>query len=118
MDVSRILVIDSDDELCESLDLLWASYGLTVHTCRNTREGGKIARSSGVDACLIERGKDAARFVAEVRDLGAGIVLLTGAPLGDSDATDAAREAGADGYEGKPFEAMAVLRRIRALAKS
>lgn len=115
--ISRILVIDNDDALCGSLDLLWSSYGITVHTCRNVREARKLARTLAVEACLLEAGEGLATFVSELREIGVKVVMMTGGPLENDELARVLGETGADGYQGKPFEAMELLRRIRTLAK-
>lgn len=118
----RILVVDEDRALCESLDLLLESYEFELRTCRDVREARKVAADFAPGVVLVELKvpeADILRFCKEMRAVEppAPVVLLTVQGLDAVTVGKAVASAGADGFVEKPFEAMAVLRRARSIAE-
>lgn len=121
MEIQTVLVVDEDTDTCEGLVLLWSSYGLTVHTCRNLREARKLAPAIKAQAILLSDAgtKDGiAGFLKELRKKKRKlkfVSLITGEPMLQVEATTLVAEAGADGWVEKPIAAMATLKRLRLI---
>ncbi len=111
MAANTLLVVDESAALCESLDLLLSSYGMTVHTCRSVREARKLATS--VTPGAKPPGDDVKSFVTDIKSAGACAVLLMGQDVPRPEAGTLAIESGADGWVDKPFSALTVLKRLR-----
>jgi len=114
----RILIIDDDDELRQSL-----SEQLTLHEefetalASTASEGLKLARSGHIDLVLLDvglpdlDGREACKLLRRGGFKGP-IVMLT-AQISDSD-TILGLESGANDYVTKPFRLGVLLARIRA----
>ncbi len=115
-----ILVVDESRDLCESLDLLYTSYGHTVHTCQDIGAAREIIKGPGADAVLIETcppAPEVAQFIKEIRTAGPSLILQTGSDVSPHRAAEIVAASDSDGWADKPLDAMGVIRRLRLLAQ-
>lgn len=111
MELKRVLIVDESAALCESLDLVLSSYGQTVMTCRDVREASKLEH---FDAYVIEA-KDGVDAFAQARRDAGSVVLLMGRDVSRDEAQQRVAAAGAHGWAQKPFEALGLLKTLRAI---
>lgn len=118
MTARKILLIDDDDELRETLTEQLALYEeFEVHTEASATKGIQAARGEHVDLMIMDVGlpdMDGREAVKLLRKSGfkSPIIMLTGHDT-DSD-TILGLEAGANDYVNKPFRFAVLLARMRA----
>ena len=117
----RLLVVDEDAALCESLELLLKSYEWTVRTCRDVGQARKVAAdlAPGLVLCELRLPEaDILRFCREVRAVEppVPVVLFMTQGLDAIVVGQAVARTSVDGFVEKPFEAMALVRRAESIA--
>lgn len=116
----RILVVEDDRELSQTIGILLRKERYTVDACYDGEEGLYLARQGGYDAILLDRmlpGLDGLSILTALRrdEIHTPVLLLTAlGAVGDKvDGLDA----GADDYLTKPFDARELLARLRAMLR-
>jgi len=107
--MTRILVIDDDDNLRSMLRLILESLGFAVLEAANGNEGIAVFKNSGADAVitdLIMPGKEGLETIVELRKINPGLLIV--AMTGDQQANAGsnlrmARYLGAKSVLVKPF---------------
>ena len=116
----RVLVIDDDGELLDSLSLVLGAHGHTAVTARGGRTGLALAERDRFDAIICDINMPDLDGFSICRTLRASgnrtpLVLLTSR---DGDIDEAlGLELGADDYVTKPFSARVLMARLAALAR-
>jgi DNA-binding response OmpR family regulator len=117
-----VLVIDDDEAVRSSLEMLLEAYGFQTVLARDGRQGMAAFRASTPDIVLIDLMmpvQDGIETIALMRQEWpeARIVAMSGAAgIGDWSGLSAALKVGADHAIEKPFEADALLAILRAVA--
>ncbi|HSC28382.1 MAG TPA: response regulator, partial [Vicinamibacterales bacterium] len=118
--VARILVIDDDAGVRESVRRMLQSAGYAVQTAATGEEGFELARQGGFDVVLSDMrmpglsGIDVLRRLREVR-VDASFIVMTG--FGTIDTAVEAMKLGAIDFVQKPFFRDELLMRVRAAAE-
>src|SRR3990172_1336504 len=115
--MSRILVIDDDDAVRESMQRMLRGAGYTVQTAASGEEGLAMARGGAFDVILSDMrmpgisGVDVLRQLREQR-VDSSFIIMTG--FGTVDTAVEAMKLGAVDFVQKPFFAEELLLRVRA----
>ena len=118
--MSRILVIDDDSAVRDSMERMLRSAGYTVHTAPSGEEGFSLARGGAFDVILSDMrmpgisGLDVLRKLREHR-VDSGFIIMTG--FGTVDTAVEAMKLGAVDFVQKPFFRDELLMRVRAAAE-
>ena len=118
--MSRILVIDDDSAVRESIERMLRSAGYTVHTAPSGEEGLILARGGSFDVILSDMrmpglsGLDVLRKLREHR-VDSVFMIMTG--FGTVDTAVEAMKLGAVDFVQKPFFRDELLMRVRAAAE-
>ena len=118
--MSRILVIDDDNAVRESIERMLRSAGFTVHTAPSGEEGFMLARGGAFDVILSDMrmsglsGLDVLRKLREHR-VDSVFIIMTG--FGTVDTAVEAMKLGAVDFVQKPFFRDELLMRVRAAAE-
>jgi len=116
MSVSRILVVDDDPAIRESLARELRAAGYAVTTADDGAEGEASAAREAPDLVLTDLAmpvKDGFALIAAVRGLGATPIIVISVRQQDPDKVRAL-DLGADDYVTKPFSVPELLARVRA----
>ncbi len=119
-----VLVIDDDEAVRSSLEVLLEAYGYEVVLARDGRQGLAAFRANSPDVVLVDLMMpvmDGMETIARIRREwpDAHIIAMSGGAGGGKwDALAAARELGADQAVEKPFEAEKLLALLRATTAS
>ncbi|MEZ2389508.1 response regulator transcription factor [bacterium RCC_150] len=115
-----ILLVEDDAALgpliCELLD-----DEFSVHLAINGREGLHLGLTGNWDAMVIDRGlpfMDGIALISALRSKGIATPILVLTALGATRDKVLGLDAGANDYMGKPFDAMELAARLRALTRS
>ena len=114
----RILLVEDDRPLAESLKYQLEDEGLTVDTCHNGEDGLYYALSVPYDLLLLDRmlpGSDGVALLQELRRRGSGVPVILLTALGDLSDKIEGLDAGADDYIVKPFAIEEIMARIRSV---
>jgi DNA-binding response OmpR family regulator len=116
----RILVVDDEHELVESLRHGLCAEGYVVDVAYDGREGLRLATAHPYRAVILDimlPGLNGYRLCAELRrrDVAVPVLMLT-AKDGEYDEAEAL-DTGADDYLAKPFSYVVLLARLRALIR-
>src|SRR6476660_5894751 len=117
--MSRLLVIDDDTDVRESIGRMLRSAGYTVHTAPSGEEGFTMARDGAFDVILSDMrmsgmsGLDVLRKLREHR-VDSVFIIMTG--FGTVDTAVEAMKLGAVDFVQKPFFRDELLMRVRAAA--
>jgi DNA-binding response OmpR family regulator len=109
--MTRVLVIDDDDNLRSMLRLILESLGFEVLEAGNGDEGLDLFKSSGADAVitdLIMPGKEGLETIVELRKINPGLLIIAmtgGQQANASSNLRMARYLGARSILVKPFSA-------------
>jgi two-component system response regulator HydG len=115
--MSRILIIDDDEAVRESLGRMLRGAGYVVQPARNGEEGVELARAGGFDVILSDlrmsgmSGIDVLRKLREGR-VDAAFIVMTG--FGSIDVAVESMQLGAVDFMQKPFFRDELLMRVRA----
>jgi DNA-binding NtrC family response regulator len=118
--VSRILIIDDDDQVRASTERVLRSAGYTVHTARSGEDGFSAARGGGFDVILSDMrmpgisGLDVLRKLRDAR-VDASFIIMTG--FGTVETAVEAMKLGAVDFVQKPFFRDELLLRVRSAAE-
>lgn len=116
----RILVIEDDKELCDTMAYHLKREGYEADTCYRGDEADFYLNEKTHDAIILDRmlpGMDGVTLVEKVRNMGSFVpVIMVTAMNGINDRIDGL-DAGADDYLVKPFAMEELLARIRALLR-
>jgi DNA-binding NtrC family response regulator len=77
--MTRVLVIDDDDNLRMMLRILLESLGCSVEEARDGNEGIALFKSSGADAVitdLIMPGKEGLETIGELKRINPGLMII------------------------------------------
>jgi two-component system response regulator HydG len=115
--MSRILIIDDDEAVRESLGRMLRGVGYIVQPARNGEEGVELARTGGFDVILSDlrmpgmSGIDVLRQLREGH-VDAAFIVMTG--FGSIDAAVESMKLGAVDFVQKPFFRDELVMRVRA----
>jgi two-component system response regulator (stage 0 sporulation protein F) len=114
-----VLVIDDDEAVRSSLEMLLEAYGYEVVLARDGRQGLAAFRANEPDVVLVDLMmpiQDGIETIALIRREWpeAFIVAMSGGGIGNWDGLKVALEVGADRAIEKPFEADELLDILRA----
>jgi two-component system, NtrC family, response regulator HydG len=117
--MSRILVIDDDPGVRESMERMLRSGGYTVHSAASGEEGFDLARGGVFDVILSDMrmaGMSGLDVLRKLRDgrVDAAFIVMTG--FGTVDTAVEAMKLGAVDFVQKPFFRDELLMRVRAAA--
>ena len=118
--MSRILVIDDDDAVRESMQRMLRAAGYTVQTAASGEEGLAMARGGAFDVILSDMrmpgisGVDVLRQLREQR-VDSSFIVMTG--FGTVDTAVESMKLGAVDFVQKPFFRDELLMRVRAAAE-
>jgi DNA-binding NtrC family response regulator len=118
--MSRILVIDDDTAVRDSMERMLRSAGYTVRTAASGEEGFVLGRDGAFDVILSDMrmpgisGLDVLRKLRELR-VDSGFIVMTG--FGTVDTAVEAMKLGAVDFVQKPFFRDELLMRVRAAAE-
>jgi len=117
--MTDLLVVEDDDQLRKALVLTLRSRGYTVHAAATGAEAVEQARTSRLDAIVLDLGLpdiDGLRVIEQVREESGVPIVVLSARRDQSDKVSAL-DAGADDYLTKPFGIEELLARLRAAAR-
>lgn len=109
-----ILVVDDDQDLLTLVSMILEAEGYTVNSATDGREGLRAVEKTMPDLILLDmkmpvmNGWEFAKEFHARFSTGTPVVVLTAA----ADAKKYAREIGAVGYIGKPFDLDSLLRTV------
>jgi DNA-binding response OmpR family regulator len=118
--VSKILVVDDDCVLAQSMEESLSAYGYIVDTANSAAEADGMIFVSSYDLIILDwqmPGMTGIDFLAKIRSKGIKIpvLMLTGMDTIDNKTTGL--DTGADDYQTKPFNTRELLARVRALLR-
>ncbi len=116
----RILVVDDEETLVDTLKRGLVAEGFAVDTCLNGLDGIELARSTPYDCIVLDimlPGLNGFKFTSILRaeEIWTPILMLT-AKDGELDEAEAL-DTGADDFLKKPFSFTVLVARIRALLR-
>lgn len=116
----RILLIEDDESLCETISFRLRREGFDVDVCRDGEEGLLFLRQGGHDLALLDRmlpkldGMEVLRK-ARLEGVATPVIFLTA--LGQVGDRTLGLNTGADDYIVKPFDFEELLARIRCVLR-
>lgn len=116
----RILLIEDDQLLAESLKYQLENEGFSVDLCLNGEDGLHYALEAPYDVVLLDRmlpGADGVTLLRELRRQGNTVPVILLTALGDLSDKIQGLDAGADDYVVKPFAFGEILARIRSVTR-
>lgn len=114
----RILVIEDDESLCESLGCHLIAEGFEVDLCYDGEEGLHYIEERAHDLILLDRmlpGMDGLSILKKIRSLGILTPVILVTALGEVSDRVNGLDCGADDYIVKPFAPSELLARIRCI---
>ncbi|WP_054743949.1 response regulator transcription factor [Cellulosilyticum ruminicola] len=116
----RILLIEDDEKLCESLVFYLNGEGYATDTCHDGLDTLSFIKQCDYDLIILDRmlpSLDGLNVLRQIRskEITTPVLMLTA--LSDIDNKVEGLDAGADDYLGKPFATQELLARIRALGR-
>jgi len=114
--MTRILVVDDDDQIRRSLDINLRTHGYAVDVVATGEDALRIAADAHPDLVLLDLGLpgiDGTEVIRGLRGWTDVPIIVLSAREGDA-AKVIALDAGADDYVTKPFSISELLARIRA----
>lgn len=116
----RILLIEDDSLLAESLKYQLEEQGITVDLCLDGEDGLHFALETPYDLLLLDRmlpGMDGVSLLQELRRQGNAVPVILLTALGDLSDKIQGLDAGADDYIVKPFAFGEIMARIRSVTR-
>ncbi len=116
----RILLIEDDDSLCQSLPFQLRQEGFEVDVCQDGEEGLLFAREQIHDLILLDRmlpGLDGMEVLSRMRREGITTPVIFLTALGQVSDRTQGLNLGADDYMVKPFAFEELLARIRCVLR-
>ncbi len=118
--MSKILVLDDDEKLADSIQEILISAGYIVDQANSVEEADPMLSEFTYDALIIDwvmPGMHGIDYVAKLRTRGfkTPILMLTG--MNSTEQKISGLENGADDYITKPFEGNELVARVRALLR-
>ena len=116
----RILIIEDDEKLCESLQFQLKREGILSDTCNDGEDGLDMIRQQAHDLVLLDRmlpSLDGLTILDRMRQeqIMTPVILVTA--LGDLNDKITGLNSGADDYLVKPYEFQELLARIRCISR-
>lgn len=117
--MTRILLVDDDESLCELLSEYLESEGFSVRSVHNGAEAVYVAQQESWDAIILDvmlpgmSGFDVLKRIKPLTDVP--VLMLTA--RGDDTDTVVGLELGADEYVAKPCSPRVLVARLRALLR-
>ena len=116
----RILVIEDNESVCEMIEMFFQKEGLNGEFVHDGLEGYQRFRSGAWDLLIVDwmlPGMDGVSLCRKVRSDGSDIpIIMLTAKDSESDQV-LGLEMGADDYVVKPFSPLALMARIKAVAR-
>lgn len=116
----RILLIEDDKNLCETISFQLRQEGYSVDICRDGEDGLYLARQGVHDVILLDRmlpGLDGMEVLSTLRQEGVGTPVIFLTALGQVSDRTQGLNLGADDYMVKPFAFEELLARIRCVLR-
>ncbi len=104
----RILLIDDDETIRDSLKMLFLGEGIRIDTAETAEEGIHALEKRSYDIIVTDYklpGMDGLTFLKRIRDLCPGAFKILMTAYGSSELLAASAEIGVDEYLEKPFNA-------------
>lgn len=118
--MSRILIIDSDKVLLESLKMSLEAEAYAVDTVHDGEKGSYVARTNDYDVVLMDvllPNKQGYQVCTDIRNAGKNVPILAISAVCDCEIKTKLLDAGADDYVTKPFSFDELRARLRALLR-
>jgi len=124
---SRILVVDDQEDILETVSFCFAQEGFEILTASDGHQALEVARREQPDAIILdvmlpkENGYQVARFLREDWQQGRlgkmpAILMLTARTVFDSEREEFLKTwSGADGFMYKPFDLDELMDRVKTL---
>lgn len=113
----RVLIVDDDPLVLDSLELLFTHYGWDVLAVDNGDTVIESLRPINYSLAIVDQRMDGSTGVDVIRELksrsDAPVFMLTGCV--DPYLRSAARQVGADGFFDKPVEALSMIKALEKL---
>lgn len=116
----RILLIEDDKSLCDSLKYQLEKEGYTVDMCHDGADGLHMICQQGCDMVLLDRmlpSMDGMTVLQKARAAGITTPVLMVTALGELKDRVTGLDCGADDYIVKPFEFQELMARIRCIIR-
>lgn len=115
-----LLVIEDEEDLCQSLTNGLAEEGYTVDVAHDGWQGDLMATTNAYDLLIVDwrlPGLDGLEIIKGLREAGKTTPVLMLTALGDVEHRVTGLNAGADDYLAKPFAFEELLARLRSLLR-
>lgn len=119
----RVLIVDDEAAIADSLELIFASRGYTVRTASNAEAAIALLTEFRPDVAIVDvmlprmSGIDLARVVEE-RSLGCFVILVSGHPSAEELLTQAERQGHSFDVLAKPLHPALLLDRVASLLEA
>jgi len=116
MNKQRILVVDDEIRMCESLDILLSSRGYDIQCFTDGRKALSYIEDNGCDLVLLDLmmpDMDGFTVLTRIREQTADLPVIIMTAQGSAEYAVAALKGGADDYLCKPFEMDELVKRIQ-----
>ncbi len=116
----RILIIDDDEKILDSLSSKLQQAGYTVDTLTDGRNGSYVARTNKYDLIIIDlllKGKDGTSVCKEIREASNHTPIIFLTVENSINKKVEVFDLGADDYLTKPFSFSELLARIKVLVR-
>lgn len=116
----RILLVEDDEKLCESLVFYLNDEGYMIDTCHDGIDALSFIEQCSYDLIILDRmlpSLDGLQILKQLRTTGITTPVIMLTALSDIANKVEGLDAGADDYLGKPFAIEELLARIRALGR-
>jgi len=115
MDKQRILIVDDEIRICESLKILLSDLGFNITCFTDGRQALSHIQDQGCDLVLLDLimpEMDGFTFLSRIKEKfpDVRVIIMTG--QGSTDYAVKAMRGGADDFLGKPFEREKLIKRI------
>lgn len=116
----RILLIEDDEELCESLSFELRSEGFIVDICHDGEDGLGFIRQEAHDLILLDcmlPSLSGVQVLHKIRTEGITTPIILVTALGELEDKISGLDSGADDYLVKPFAFQELMARIRSITR-